>query len=109
MFGRLLKIFKNEVLLAYSKRACANFGKRTRKNAQVRVRIGNWQNAHVRAMFVRPKIECVNVRACEAKIYRNSQFDIFSQNQFSTDAVYKTVDSRKITTKNRKSQLKELI
>ena len=56
--------------------ACANFEKRTRKNAHVRVRVRLefWQNAHVRAMCVRPKIECANVRACEAKNRRNSQF-----------------------------------
>ena len=40
----------------------------------VRVRFKFWQNAHVRAMCVRPKIECANVRACEAKNRRNSQF-----------------------------------
>ena len=39
----------------------------------VRVRFGFWQNAHVRATCVRPKIECANVRACEAKNRRNSQ------------------------------------
>ena len=43
-------------------------------NVRVRVRFGFWQNAHVRATCVRPKIECANVRACEAKICRNSQF-----------------------------------
>ena len=42
-------------------------------NVRVRVRIKFWQNAHVRAMCVRPKIECANVRACEAKNRRNSQ------------------------------------
>ena len=54
--------------------------KRTPKNAHVRVRVRLefWQNAHVRAMCVRPKIECANVRACEAKNRRNSQID-FSQ------------------------------
>ena len=35
-----------------------------------------WQNAHVRAMCVRPKIECANVRACEAKNRRNSQTNL---------------------------------
>ena len=51
---------------------CANY---TPKNAHVRVRVRLefWQNAHVRAMCVRPKIECANVRACEAKNRRNSQ------------------------------------
>ena len=44
----------------------------------VRVRIKFWQNAHVRAMCVRPKFECANVRACEAKNHRNSQFAIFT-------------------------------
>ena len=44
-------------------------------NVRVRVRFGFWQNAHVRATCVRPKIECANVRACEAKNRRNSQFD----------------------------------
>ena len=43
-------------------------------NVRVRVRFKFWQNAHVRAMCVRPKIECANVRACEAKNRRNSQF-----------------------------------
>jgi len=49
--------------------------KRTPKNAHVRVRVRLkfWQNAHVRAMCVRPKIEFANVRACEAKNRRNSQ------------------------------------
>ena len=49
---------------------------RTRTNAHVRVRVRLefWQNAHVRAMCVRPKIECANVRACEAINRRNSQF-----------------------------------
>ena len=59
-----------------SKGACANFGEsHTRTNARVRVRVRLefWQNAHVRAMCVRPKIECANVRACEAKNRRNSQ------------------------------------
>ncbi len=51
--------------------------KHTRTNAHVRVRVrsGFWQNAHVRAMCVRPKFECANVRACETKNRRNSQFD----------------------------------
>ena len=44
-------------------------------NVRVRVRFKFWQNAHVRAMCVRPKIECANVRACEAKNRRNLQFD----------------------------------
>ena len=59
--------------------ACANFGKTHMRNAHVRVRVRFefWQNAHVRAMCVRPKIECANVRACEAKIRRNSQFAAF--------------------------------
>ena len=50
---------------------------RTPKNAHVRVRVRLefWQNAHVRAMCVRPKIECANVRACEAKNRRNSLFE----------------------------------
>ena len=51
--------------------------KRTPTKAHVRVRVRVrfkfWQNAHVRAMCVRPKIECANVRACEAKNHRNSQ------------------------------------
>ena len=42
----------------------------------VRVRFGFWQKAHVRATCVRPKIECANVRACEAKNRRNSQIGI---------------------------------
>ena len=42
-------------------------------NVRVCVRIKFWQNAHVRAMCVRPKIKCANVRACEAKNRRNSQ------------------------------------
>ena len=45
---------------------------------RVRVRIEFWQNAHVRAMCVRLKIECTNVRACEAKNRRNSQFEVYS-------------------------------
>ena len=55
---------------------CANFGKSHTKNAHVRVRVRSefWQKAHVRAMCVRPKIKCANVRACEAKNHRNSQF-----------------------------------
>jgi hypothetical protein len=54
---------------------------RTRTNAHVRVRSEFWQNAHVRVMCVRPKIECANVRACEAKNRRNSQFaDFIHQN-----------------------------
>ena len=44
----------------------------TNTNVRVRVRFKLWQNAHVRAMCVRPKIECANVRACEAKNRRNS-------------------------------------
>ena len=40
------------------------------------MRLNFGQNAHVRATCVRPKIECANVRACEAKIRRNSQLDI---------------------------------
>ena len=48
--------------------------KRTPTKAHVRVRFKFWKNAHVRAMCVRPKIECANVRACEAKNRRNSQF-----------------------------------
>ena len=53
--------------------------KNTLKNAHVRVRVRLefWQNAHVRAMCVRPKIECANVRACEAKNRRNSQIAHF--------------------------------
>ena len=42
-------------------------------NVRVHVRIKFWQNAHVGAMCVRPKIKCANVRACEAKNRRNSQ------------------------------------
>ena len=45
----------------------------TNTNVRVSVRFKLWQNAHVRAMCVRPKIECANVRACEAKNRRNSQ------------------------------------
>jgi hypothetical protein len=63
-------------VLVYSKGACANFG----QNAHVCVRLEFWQNAHVRAMCVRPKIECANVRACEAKIRRNSQFGLIYSN-----------------------------
>ena len=68
---------KEVLLLVYGRGACecAKFGKSTPKNAHVRVhvRLEFWQNAHVRAMCVRPKFECGNVRACEAKIRRNSQ------------------------------------
>ena len=55
----------------------ANLEKRTRTNAHVRVRVRLelWQNAHVCAMWVRPKIECANVRACEVKNRRNSQLE----------------------------------
>ena len=45
----------------------------------MRVRLEFWQNAHVRAMCVRPKIECANVRACEAKNRRNSQIAFATQ------------------------------
>ena len=48
----------------------------TNTNVRVRVQFKLWQNAHVRAMCVRPKIECENVRACEAKNRRNSQIAI---------------------------------
>ena len=48
--------------------------KRTRTNAHVRVRFEFWQSTHVRAMCVRLKIKCANVRACEARNRRNSQF-----------------------------------
>ena len=53
-----------------------NLAKRTLKNAHVHVRVGFefWQNAHVRAMCVRPKLKCADVRACEPKIRRKSQF-----------------------------------
>ena len=47
----------------------------TKAHMRVRVRFKFWQNAHVRAMCVRPKIECANVRACEAKNRRNSQIE----------------------------------
>ena len=49
----------------------------TKAHVRVRVRFKFWQNAHVRAMCVRPKIECANVRACEAKNRRNSQIARF--------------------------------
>ena len=57
-----------------------NLEKRTLENAHVRVRVRLefWQNAHVRAMCVRPKIKCANVRACEAKNHRNSQFAVLT-------------------------------
>ena len=35
------------------------------KNARVSVLLKLWQKAHVRAMCVRPKIECANVPACQ--------------------------------------------
>ena len=44
----------------------------------VRVQLEFWENAHVRAMCVRPKIKCANVRACEAKNRRNSQIAFIS-------------------------------
>ena len=50
---------------------------RTKAHVRVRVRLEFWQNAHVRAMCVRPKIKCANVRACEAENHRNSQFAYF--------------------------------
>ena len=61
--------------------------KRTRTNAHVRVRVRFefWQNAHVRAMCVRPKIERANVRACEAKNRRNSQIAQNSKTTFKQD------------------------
>ena len=37
------------------------------------MRLNFGQNAYMRAMCVRPKIKCANVRACEAKNRRNSQ------------------------------------
>ena len=43
-------------------------------NVRVRVRFKFWKNAHVRAMCVRPKIECANVREKKKKNRRNSQF-----------------------------------
>ena len=43
---------------------------------RVRVPFKFWKNAHVRAMCVWPKIECANVRACEAKNRRNSLFGV---------------------------------
>ena len=57
---------------------------RTRTNAHVRVRVRLefLQNAHVRAMCVRPKIKCANVRACKAKNRRNSQIDAFPHQFF---------------------------
>ena len=62
------------------------FGKTHTQNAHVRVRVRLefWKKAHVRAMCVRPDIECANVRACEAKNRRNSQFDYFIKNQQTT-------------------------
>jgi hypothetical protein len=54
------------------RRARANFSK-MHAHVRVRVRLEFWQNAHVREMCVRPKNECANVRACEAKNRRNSQ------------------------------------
>ena len=76
MIVKVLKYKKEVLLLVYGRGACecAKFGKSTPKNAHVRVRVRLefWHNAHVRVMCVRPKIECVNVRACEAKIRRNS-------------------------------------
>ena len=47
-------------------------------HVRVRVRLEFWQNAQVRAMCVRPKIECANVRACEAKNRRNSQIEFIT-------------------------------
>jgi hypothetical protein len=55
--------------------------KRTRTRA-CDVQSEFWQNAHVRAMCVRPKIEFANVRACEAKNRRNSQFVNFNLNKW---------------------------
>ena len=43
-------------------------------NVRVWVRSEFWQNLLVRGMWVRPKIESANVRACEAINRRNSQF-----------------------------------
>ena len=49
--------------------------KRTPTNAHVRAPFDFWQNAHMRGTCVRPKIECANVRVCEAKNRHNSQFE----------------------------------
>ena len=64
-----------------------NFGQNLLQNypyaINVRVRFGFWQNAHVRATCVRPKIECANVRACEAKNRRNSQIAKFYESRLN--------------------------
>ena len=70
---------KNFLILHFGQRCvcvCEFWQNAHAKNAHVRVRVRLefWQNAHMRAMCVRPKIECANVRACEAKNRRNSQF-----------------------------------
>ena len=66
-----------------------NLAKRTRTNAHVRVRVRSefWQNAHVRAMCVRPKFECANVRACEANNRRNSQLEFIDFHTRKVQAV----------------------
>ena len=66
MIVKVLKYKKEVLLIVYGRGACgcAKFGKSTPKNANVRVRLEFWQNAHVRAMCVQPKIDCANVRAC---------------------------------------------
>ena len=55
-------------------------------NVRVRVRIKFWQNAHVRAMCVRPKIKCANVRAGEAKNRRNSQIGKYRKNDSTLES-----------------------
>ena len=47
------------------------------ENVWVRVRLKFGQNAHVRAMCVRPKFEC----ECDPYIRRNSQFELISDKQ----------------------------
>ena len=69
---------KNEMIHKLLRFASAFYQNSHTQNAHVRVRVRLefWQNAHVRAMCVRPKIECANVRACEAKNRRNSQIGL---------------------------------
>ena len=69
---------KNFLILHFGQRCVCvcEVSQNTRTKAHVPVRLEFWQNAHVRAMCLRPKIKCANVHACEAENHRNSQFVI---------------------------------
>ena len=83
-------------ILSLSLGVCVRIlAKRTRTKAHVRVRLEFWQNAHVHAMCVRPKIKCANVRACEAENHRNSQFGKKYKNGFLNEFRCLKSDHRK--------------